>query len=73
MTNDTQRPIGDQSYTVPEFCQAERISRSKLYMLWAEGKGPRFFNVGTRRLISHEARTEWRRALEAASSQEAAA
>jgi hypothetical protein len=55
----------DASLTVAEFCAAEKISRSMLYQLWAEGKGPRTFFVGTKRLISAEARQEWRRALEA--------
>jgi hypothetical protein len=55
----------DHSYTINEFCEAERISRSGLYKLWAQGKGPRWFNVGTKRNISHEARTAWRRQMEA--------
>ena len=46
----------DQSYTINEFCTAERISRAMFYKLRAAGKGPR---------ISHEARIEWRRQLEA--------
>jgi hypothetical protein len=58
----------DQSYTINEFCAAERLSRAMLYKLWAEGKGPRWFNVGTHRRISHEARVAWRRQLEAATS-----
>ena len=55
----------DPSLTINEFCAAERISRAKLYTLWAEGKGPRWFSIGTHRRISHEARVEWRRGLEA--------
>jgi hypothetical protein len=43
----------DQSYTIAEFCQAERISRAMLYKLWAEGKGPRWFCIGTAKRISH--------------------
>jgi hypothetical protein len=57
--------LTDQSYTINEFCQAERISRAMLYKLWAEGNGPKFFYVGTSRRISHEARIEWRQRLEA--------
>ena len=30
----------DQSYTVDEFAKAERLSRSMVYKLWSEGKGP---------------------------------
>jgi excisionase family DNA binding protein len=58
----------DQSYTVSEFAEAERISRQMVYKLWSQGKGPRFHYVGTHRRISHEARLEWRRQLEAAAS-----
>ena len=55
----------DESLTLAEFCAAEKISRSMLYKLCEQGKGPRMFAVGTKRLISHEARQEWRRAREA--------
>ena len=55
-----------QSYTVDEFAKAERLSRSMIYKLWSEGKGPRFYYVGTVRRISHEARIEWQRSMEGA-------
>jgi hypothetical protein len=55
------------SYTVEEFCTAERMSRSMLYKLWAQGRGPRFYMVGTVRRISHRARIEWQQAREAES------
>jgi hypothetical protein len=57
--------MSDPSYTIAEFCTAERLSRGMLYKLWDQGKGPRFFYIGNARRISHEARTEWRRKLEA--------
>lgn len=60
------------SYTVNSFCAAEHISRSMLYKLWAEGRGPRFFMVGSVRRISHAARIEWQRMMEAATSSEGA-
>jgi hypothetical protein len=56
----------ETSYTITEFCQAERISRAMLYKLWSQGKGPRFYYVGSVRRISHEARLEWHRQCEAA-------
>jgi hypothetical protein len=56
-----------QSYTIDTFCEAERMSRSMLYKLWSQGKGPRFFMVGTVRRISHQARIEWQQQMEAAS------
>jgi hypothetical protein len=57
--------IADSSYTIREFCEAEKLSRAMLYRLWAEGRGPRWFCIGSHKRISHEARTEWRRQLEA--------
>ena len=55
----------DLSYTIAEFCQKERLSRAMLYKLWDANNGPRFFYVGTSRRISHQARIDWREALEA--------
>ena len=60
--------VSDQSYTVDTFCEAEQLSRSMLYKLWSQGQGPRFYMVGTVRQISHEARLEWQRQMEAASN-----
>jgi hypothetical protein len=57
--------INDPSYTVAEFCAAERISRSMLYKAWAEGWGPNFYRVGVTRRITHRARLEWQRQREA--------
>jgi hypothetical protein len=59
------KSMSDQSYTVVTFCAAEKLSRSMLYKLWSQGKGPRFYLVGTVRRISHEARIEWQRQHEA--------
>ena len=56
-----------QSYTVDEFCTAERLSRSMVYKLWSQGQGPRFYMVGSVRRISAEARLEWQRSMEATS------
>ena len=63
----------DASLTIAEFCAAEKISRAKLYLLWREGKGLRWFNIGVTKRISHEARQEWRRALEAEALEKSAA
>jgi hypothetical protein len=38
--------VNDPSYTVDEFCAAERMSRSMVYKAWAEGWGPDFYWVG---------------------------
>lgn len=64
MSDDTSRPVADPSYTVDEFCDAERMSRGKLYEMWAQGIGPRFYNIGNRRRITEGMRQEWHRKLE---------
>ncbi|PTE11547.1 transcriptional regulator [Mesorhizobium helmanticense] len=50
--------------TIPEFCQANRISRGSFYNLKKAGKAPRLMVVGNRVLISPEANAEWRLARE---------
>ena len=59
----------DPSYTVDELAKAERMSRSMVYKLWQQGQGPRFYYNGNRRRITEEARREWQREREAATSQ----
>jgi predicted DNA-binding transcriptional regulator AlpA len=62
----------DQSLTINEFCAVEKLSRSQLYKLWHEGRGPRFYKIGNRPRISSEARREWRQSLEAEATAKAA-
>ena len=54
----------EPSYTVDEFCKAERISRVKLYERWKRGEGPRHYFNGRCRRITHAARMEWQREME---------
>lgn len=61
---ETNQPF-EPSYSVDEFCAAERISRVKLYEFWNSGKGPRFYMNGRCRRITHQARRDWQRAREA--------
>jgi hypothetical protein len=42
-------------YTISEFCQSHRISRSKLYQLWQMGLGLRVKQIGTKKLINETA------------------
>jgi len=56
-------------YTPQEFCDAHRMSRAGLYDAWKKGIGPRFFNVGSKVLITREAAAEWRAEREKATSQ----
>ncbi len=62
--SDSTYPV-EPTYTPGEFCAAERISRTKLYQLWREGRGPRFYFNGTRRRITHRARLDFQREREA--------
>jgi hypothetical protein len=64
-----RRPL----YTIIEFCEVERMSRSALYKLWAQGKGPRFYFVGNTRRITAQARLDYHRDREAAAAVEMAA
>ncbi|MGA8612826.1 MAG: hypothetical protein WB760_14240 [Xanthobacteraceae bacterium] len=63
------RETGRAAYTVSEFCDAHRVSRSKLFQLWAAGVGPRFIHVGTKKIITLEAAADWRRSREQATAQ----
>jgi len=58
-------PPHERTFTVDEFCLAERMSRVSLYALWKQGKGPRFYYNGRCRRITHEARLTWQRQCEA--------
>jgi len=57
------------AFSVKDFCKEFNISRSKLYALWREGKGPAYLNVGKRRLISAVAADAWRAKLEGEAAQ----
>jgi predicted DNA-binding transcriptional regulator AlpA len=61
------QPRGDRdlsTFTIPEFCDDNRISRTSFYRLLATGRAPKTMMVGHRRLISREAAAEWRRTME---------
>jgi hypothetical protein len=70
MTGSNFTPV-EPSYTVNEFCAAERISRVKLYEAWKDGTGPRFYRNGRCRRITHKARLDWQAQREAEASSEA--
>ena len=54
----------DESFTINEFCAAEKISRAFFYKLQSQGKAPRTYPLGSSRRISHDAYTAWRAARE---------
>ena len=45
--------------TIPEVCDFLRISRSKLYALWAEGSGPKSLWIGNQRRIRQSDLEDW--------------
>jgi hypothetical protein len=51
--------VSEPSYTVSEFCAAERMSRAQLYKAWKEGWGPKYYRNGNRRIITPTARRAW--------------
>ncbi len=59
------------AFGVDEFAARNGLSRGTLYNLWQRGDGPRYMQVGKRRLISREAAAEWRRRMEQHSDQAA--
>jgi hypothetical protein len=60
--------VYEPSYTIDEFCGAERMSRSMLYKAWAEGWGPRFYRKGCQRIVTHTARLDWQHEREQAAA-----
>ena len=76
-THERPMPCGPPppraAFTVPEFCEAHRISQAKYYEMKKEGWGPVEMEVGRRRLISYEAASVWRRQREQAAATETAA
>jgi hypothetical protein len=52
------------SYTIGEFCIAEKISPPTYYKLRHLGLGPREMHIGAAVRISHDARLDWQRARE---------
>src|SRR4029077_2388951 len=60
----TGPPTPRLALTIPEFCEAHRISEAFYYKLKKQGKGPREMEVGVRKLITFESAAEWRRERE---------
>lgn len=59
----------EESQTIPEFCASEKISRAFFYELMKAGRGPRTMRHADGCVrISPEARRDWRREREAAST-----
>ena len=54
--------------TIPQFCADHNISRTHLYALIKDGKGPRLMKLGRRTLVTAEAAADWRARMEAETS-----
>jgi hypothetical protein len=52
------------TFSIQEFCDAHRISRSRYFELKKQGLTPDEMHVGHRHLISFEAAARWRRQRE---------
>jgi hypothetical protein len=65
-------PAKRAAFTIDEFCSAHRISRGMLYKLWSQDLGPRFINIGKKKIISDEAAADWRAEGERRATGEAA-
>jgi predicted DNA-binding transcriptional regulator AlpA len=63
--DDTGKPRGPPrlALSVPEFCEAVRISQSYFFQLMREGNGPKIMKVGSRTLISIEEAAAWCRRI----------
>ena len=59
------RTATDPSFTIAEFCAAEKICRASFYNLKKQGKAPRLMLVGNQTRIRAEARADWHREREA--------
>ena len=58
--------VSPLALTVPEFCEAHRISRALFYLMLRDGRGPRVMKCGKRTLVSSESAQAWRRQMEVA-------
>lgn len=56
------------AFTIQEFCDAHRLSRSHYYKLRKQELGPAETRLGTRVLISIEAAIRWRKKREKATA-----
>jgi hypothetical protein len=61
---DIAGQVPREAYTIPEFCEAHRISESMYFKLRNAGLGPREMRALRKVTISLQAATEWRRERE---------
>jgi predicted DNA-binding transcriptional regulator AlpA len=51
MSRSRTPPLDKKAYTIAEFCEVYRLSRSELYKAWANNIGPRYIRLGPRKVI----------------------
>ena len=49
----------DALQSIPQFCEENGISRAFFYKLKDQGKAPKIIKLGSRSMITPEARLEW--------------
>jgi hypothetical protein len=57
--------VVDPTYTVAEFCEAERISNTRFFDYLNTDRAPRYWMHGSQIRITHQARLDWQRDREA--------
>lgn len=67
-SSEASPSVNTVAFTVPEFCDAHRISRPLFYRLVRAGSGPRLLKAGRRTLITAEAAASWRSQMENATT-----
>jgi DNA-binding phage protein len=56
--------VSRQSFSVSEFARRNGLSRTFIYKLWKEGRGPAFCQIGAVRRITREQEAAWLRLFE---------
>lgn len=51
-------------FTIYEFCNLHKVSKTTFYEMLKTGDAPRVMKVGNKTLISAEAAADWRRKME---------
>lgn len=62
----------DDVFTLDQYCEIEKICRTRVYKEWREGGGVEYFKRGHKIFITDEARLEYRRRLEEKAREERA-
>jgi hypothetical protein len=63
-----QEPI--ETFTIDQWCKRRQIAKSFYFKLQKHGKGPRFFRVGAKVLITAQADKDWVAAREAETAEQ---